>query len=146
MKNPLIPSLRLAVLAGVSFVPPARAAINIDYVSVGNPGNYGSFYGVVRYAYQIGKYEVTNAQYAAFLNAKGGANSYGIYNSKMSSYGIAQTGSSGSYTYSVTSGFENRPVVYVSWYDAAHGNRSLHAERQHRNNHRQSGCHGIYSQ
>jgi sulfatase modifying factor 1 len=119
MKHPLILSLWLAVFASVSFVPPARAAINIDYVSVGNPGNYGSLYGVVRYAYQIGKYEVTNAQYAAFLNAKGGSNSYGIYNSNMSSYGIAQRGSSGSYTYSVTSGFENRPVVYVSWYDAA---------------------------
>jgi len=119
MKHSLVSPLKLFVLAGIALITPALAVINIDYVSVGNPGNYGSLYGVVRYAYQIGKYEVTNAQYTAFLNAKGDSNSYGIYNSKMSSYGIAQIGSSGSYTYRVTSGFENRPVVYVSWYDAA---------------------------
>jgi len=108
MKQRINTALALAILAGVSLVTPASAAVNIDYVSVGNPGNYGSPYGVVRYAYQIGKYEVTNAQYAAFLNAKGASNSYGIYNSNMSSYGIAQTGSSGSYTYSVTSGIRQR--------------------------------------
>ena len=71
------------------------------------------------HAYNIGTYEVTNAQYVDFLNAKGASNTNGIYNSNMADYGIAQTGSSGSYTYSVTSGLENRPVVYVSWYDAA---------------------------
>jgi len=39
--------------------------------------------------------------------------SYSLYNENMSSYGIGRTGSSGSYTYSATSGFENKPVVYV---------------------------------
>jgi formylglycine-generating enzyme required for sulfatase activity len=76
-------------------------------------------YGAVAYAYQIGKYEVTNSQYAAFLNAKGASNSGAIYNSSMTSTGITQTGSSGNFSYSVTSGFENKPVVYVSWFDAA---------------------------
>jgi sulfatase modifying factor 1 len=37
----------------------------------------------------------------------------------MASYGITQTGSSGSFSYSVTGGFESKPVVYVSWFDAA---------------------------
>jgi formylglycine-generating enzyme required for sulfatase activity len=37
----------------------------------------------------------------------------------MSSYGITQSGSAGSYTYSVTTALANRPVVYVSWFDAA---------------------------
>lgn len=37
----------------------------------------------------------------------------------MTSTGITQSGSSGSYTYTVTSELANRPVVYVSWYDAA---------------------------
>jgi formylglycine-generating enzyme required for sulfatase activity len=37
----------------------------------------------------------------------------------MSGYGITQSGSSGSFTYSVTSGAENKPVVWVSWFDAA---------------------------
>jgi formylglycine-generating enzyme required for sulfatase activity len=121
MKNPLIPSLGLAVLANVLFVTPALAAVNIAWVPVGNAGNTADStgYGSVGYAYNIGKYEVTNAQYADFLNAMGSSNSYGIYNSSMASYGIAQTGSSGSYTYNVTGGLENRPVVFVSWYDAA---------------------------
>ena len=93
----------------------------MEWVNVGNPGNAADStgYGAVHYAYQIGKYEVTNAQYGAFLNAKGQSNTNAIYNSNMSSYGITQTGSSGNFTYSVTSALANRPVVYVTWFDAA---------------------------
>jgi formylglycine-generating enzyme required for sulfatase activity len=107
---------------------PATATVTIDYVSVGNPGNAADStgYGAVAYAYQIGKYEVTNAQYGAFLNAKGVSNSNGIYNSSMTSTGITQTGSSGNFSYSVTSGFENKPVVHVSWFDAARFTNWLH--------------------
>jgi formylglycine-generating enzyme required for sulfatase activity len=76
-------------------------------------------YGAVAYAYQIGKYEVTNAQYGAFLNAAAKTDNYALYNSNMSSLGISRSGSSGSYTYSVTTALANRPVVYVSWFDAA---------------------------
>ncbi|MEY4243206.1 MAG: hypothetical protein RLZZ245_791 [Verrucomicrobiota bacterium] len=61
---------------------PATATVTIDYISVGNPGNAADStgYGAVTYAYQIGKYEVTNAQYTAFLNAvdPDGANTNGI--------------------------------------------------------------------
>jgi hypothetical protein len=35
------------------------------------------------------------------------------------SYGITRSGSPGSYTYSVTGTLANRPVVFVSWFDAA---------------------------
>ena len=122
MKQRIISSLGLAVLAGVSLVTPAFAVVNIVYVPVGNANNAADSStgnGAVDHVYQIGQYEVTNAQYAGFLNAKGSSNSNGIYSSGMASYGITQSGSSGSYTYSVTSGFENRPVVYVSWFDAA---------------------------
>jgi formylglycine-generating enzyme required for sulfatase activity len=94
----------------------------MDWVTVGNAGNAAdplTGYGAVGYEYKIGKYEVTNAQYVAFLNAKGASNSGAIYNSSMTSTGITQTGSSGNFSYSVTSGFENKPVVYVSWFDAA---------------------------
>jgi len=108
-------------LAGISLVSPALAVVNMNWTSIGNVGNAADTigYGSVDHAYKIGTYEVTNAQYVDFLNAKGGSNSNGIYSSNMAGYGIAQTGSSGSYTYSVTSGLGNRPVVYVSWYDAA---------------------------
>jgi len=94
----------------------------MDYVTVGDPGNAAdplTGFGAVGYEYQIGKYEVTNAQYGTFLNAVAKTDSYGLYNSNMSSYGITQSGSSGSFTYSVTGGFENKPVVWVSWFDAA---------------------------
>jgi|694.fasta_scaffold87749_1 formylglycine-generating enzyme required for sulfatase activity len=107
--------------ATAALITSASASVTIDWVTVGHAGNAADTtgYGAVAYAYQIGKYEVTNAQYGAFLNAKGASNSGAIYNSSMSSTGITQTGSSGNFSYSVTSGFENKPVVYVSWFDAA---------------------------
>jgi formylglycine-generating enzyme required for sulfatase activity len=37
----------------------------------------------------------------------------------MSTYGITRNGTSDNYTYSVTTALANRPVVYVSWFDAA---------------------------
>jgi sulfatase modifying factor 1 len=101
---------------------PALAIISIDYVTVGNAGNagngsYGA--GAVDYEYKIARTEVTNAEYVQFLNTKGASNDYEIYNSAMADYGIRQNGSSGSFTYSVTGALANRPVVYVSWFDAA---------------------------
>ena len=50
------------------------------WTTVGNPGNaadqnYGpGQFGAVAEKYRIGKTEVTNVQYAAFLNAKAGTN------------------------------------------------------------------------
>ncbi len=114
-----IPLLACSFIANLTSI--ATAKIAMDFVNVGNPNNPADTtgYGAVDHYYRIGKYEVTNSQYAEFLNAKGQSNANEIYNSSMASYGITQSGSSGSYTYSVTSGFENKPVVYVSWFDAA---------------------------
>jgi formylglycine-generating enzyme required for sulfatase activity len=117
MKTPLFTCAIVAAL-----ITSASATVTMDWVNVGNPGNAAdplTGHGAVGYAYQIGKYEVTNAQYGAFLNAAAKTDSYGLYNSSMSSYGITQSGSSSSYTYSVTGALANCPVVYVSWYDAA---------------------------
>ena len=49
----------------------AAQAITVDMVAVGNAGNSPDTtgYGEVDYSYQIGKYEITAGQYAAFLNA-----------------------------------------------------------------------------
>ena len=89
MKIPKFPALSLAVLAGLTLITPAFAIVNIDYVTVGNAGNAADTtgYGAVAYAYKIGKYEVTNAQYTAFLNAvdPSGANANGIYSTSMGS-------------------------------------------------------------
>jgi len=40
--------------------------------------------------------------------------------------GIERTGSAGSYTYSVASSRENRPVNYVRWHDAVRFANWLH--------------------
>ena len=116
MKNPLISSVGLAVLAGISLVTPAFAVVSMSWTSIGNAGNaadttgYGAVgYGAVGYAYNIGTYEVTNAQYVDFLNFKGVSNAAGIYNATMgSNSNIVQNGSSGSYSYSVSS-------TYAKW-------------------------------
>jgi formylglycine-generating enzyme required for sulfatase activity len=99
----------------------------MDWVTIGNPGNTpdyqpnpdGDFYGDVAYVYRISKYEVTNAQYAEFLNAKAASDPLGLYNANMGSGfgGITQTGSSGGYAYSAIAGRESMPVNFVSFYD-----------------------------
>ena len=75
----------------------------------------------VDYTYKIGKYEVTNAQYAEFLNAVAATDTYGLYNLDMEPVyggGITRSGTSGSYTYSAIAGREDMPANYVSFYDA----------------------------
>jgi formylglycine-generating enzyme required for sulfatase activity len=101
--------------------------ITYQMVTVGDPGNAadantGSVYGSVNYSYQIGKYDVTIGQYAAFLNAVAATDTYSLYNPDMGTngniLGIQRGGSSGSYNYTVI-GSANRPITYVSWFDAA---------------------------
>src|SRR5439155_16248672 len=72
--------------------------------------------GAVAHKFRFGKYEVSNAQYAAFLNSVAATDTYSLYNPQSS--GIARSGSSGSYSYSTIAGQANLPVNYVSWYDA----------------------------
>ena len=103
----------------------AIASIAIDTVTVGNAFNDADVtgYGSVGYDYDIGKYEVTASQYTAFLNAVAAVDTYGLYNSGMwttlQGCKIQQSGSLGSYTYSVASDYADRPVNFVSWGDAA---------------------------
>ena len=118
----------------------AASAVIMETVPVGNAGNLPdpevmstdgtTGYGSVRYAYGIGKYEVTAGQYAEFLNAVAVTDAYGLYNSSMwsSTWGckIEQSGAPGSYSYSVAPDRGNRPVNYVSWGDAARFANWLH--------------------
>jgi formylglycine-generating enzyme required for sulfatase activity len=129
MKHTFTSTFGLAILAGISLVSPAFAVVSMSWTSIGNVNNAAdpsTGYGSVDHAYNIGTYEVTNAQYVDFLNAKGASNTNGIYNGTMGhtggtyNYGnINQSGSSGSYTYSVSSTYANQPVVGVTWFDAA---------------------------
>jgi len=118
----------LAALVLVALSAGAARAVTIDMVTVGNPGNANDTtgYGAVADSYQIGKYGVTIQQYTDFLNAAAKSDPYSLYNSSMATdlniAGIQRSGDSGSHTYSVINngGFSgNRPVTYVSWFDAA---------------------------
>ena len=108
---------------------------SLQFVTVGNPGNAadpatGSLYGTVGYTYNIGKYDVTVGQYCQFLDAVAATDTYGLYtlnmNGGMPTVAITQTGSPGSYSYSVTGGHNgtnsagvNFPIWDVSWGNAA---------------------------
>ena len=93
-------------------------------VQVGDPGNTAdtSSFGAVAYAYLIGKFEVTNTAYTAFLNAVAATDSNALYDTRMGSHaqgGITRSGSSGNYTYAIKTGMESKPVAFINWFDAA---------------------------
>jgi sulfatase modifying factor 1 len=123
----------LTVLLFLTLTMPAHAVVEIEWVTVGDPGNacdpqtQGCF-GSVADAYQISKFEITNDQYAEFLNAVASTDTNGLYNTRMSEpgNGIMRSGSSGSFSYSVIAGRENRPVNYVSFYDSLRFANWLH--------------------
>jgi formylglycine-generating enzyme required for sulfatase activity len=98
--------------------------------SIGNAANPTTGLGRVTENFKISAYETTIAQYADFLNGSyaGKQGLYGVYNTNIGAtnnlnppdgVGITQTGSAGSYTYSVRTGFADRPVNNVSWFSAA---------------------------
>jgi formylglycine-generating enzyme required for sulfatase activity len=125
-------------------------AVTIETVLVGDADNSddvhvdgygGGPYGGVDHNYRIGKTEVTNAQYIVFLNAVADADPNGLFNSSMESDlggGIVRMGSPGNYEYSVRSNapgkglagtdytYANKPVTFVSWYDAIRFANWLH--------------------
>jgi sulfatase modifying factor 1 len=135
MKLKLLVALLVLALApcAVAFAT-ITTAITFETVPVGDVGNpndpaTGNFYGGVSTAYNIGKYEVTVAQYTAFLNAVAATDTYNLYNTNMASNaniaGISRSGSPGSYTYSPI-GSVNHPITNVSWGDAARFTNWLH--------------------
>jgi formylglycine-generating enzyme len=114
----------LAVFIVAFSVIPAQAdTISIATVPVGDAGNLAdtTSFGAVGYNYQMGKCDVTNDQYAAFLTAKAASSDpYGLWNGSMQSDangGINRAGS-GPFTYTVKPNQGSQPVVDVSWYDA----------------------------
>ena len=119
-------SLWLAALACLPLGSIAHAGI-IEWVTVGDPGNTADTdpagYGAVAASFQIMKYEFTNQLYTEFLTSVAAtSDTYSLYNASMGSDprgGITQSGSSGSYTYSAKTDMGDKPVNYVSWFDAA---------------------------
>lgn len=145
-------SLFLAAVLLSCMLGPVGADVVIDTVVVGDPGNsavisgkysesvfgwgIARMCGAVSYTYNIGKYEVTAGQYTAFLNAVAKTDTHGLYNEYMwddtavnpENFGcrIQRTGESGGYVYSVASDWANRPVNYVSYWDACRFANWLH--------------------
>jgi formylglycine-generating enzyme len=126
--------MTMVAAALVGLLAAAAQAVTIDLVPVGNPGNGNNTtgFGGVAYSYQIGKYEITNAQWREFLTAKASASDpYGLYNPDMAGTygGIDRTWSVDHYVYTPKGGdanWDNRPVNYVSFWDAARFCNWLH--------------------
>ncbi len=104
-------------------------ALSMDWVAVGDPGNAcdtqaSGCFGAVTTPYQIGRYEVTNAQYAEFLNAVDptGADALALYNPGMGSSehgGIERvSGNADGSKYVLKTSMDAKPVNFVSWFDA----------------------------
>lgn len=122
-------ALFFATLAAAcpSFAGPLVKIDTVRVADAGNPNDPSTGYGGVSYEFSIGKFEVSLAQYAAFLNAVATSTSapshiQALYNASMEGdsniAGIRRTTVNGAYTYEVL-GTGTRPVTYVSWFDAA---------------------------
>jgi sulfatase modifying factor 1 len=109
----------------------AQPLVTIETVTVGDAGNAADTtgYGAVTNVFAIGKYEVTIGQYNTFLNSVASVTSdsyiVDLWNGSMATdlniAGISRSGSGilgDPYSYSVI-GTGNRPITYVSWFDAA---------------------------
>ena len=110
----------------ISIVSSAHA-VTIDWVTVGDPGNVAdtTTYGTVADPFQIMKFEWTNAQYVDFLNAvdPDGTNPNAVYNTNMGTNargGISfDTNAISGSKYAARANMGDKPVNYVSWWDAA---------------------------
>jgi formylglycine-generating enzyme required for sulfatase activity len=127
----------LPLVAALGWAP-AASAVTIDWTPVGDPGNAcetqfsDGCFGAVGYRYNIGTYEVTNAQYAEFLNAvaaAGQSDPNALYNAAdmgSGSGGITRTAVGPDYHYAAIPSREDMPVDYVSFYDALRFANWLH--------------------
>lgn len=102
--------------------------LTYEMVNIGDVGNAADTNGngSVNYAYRMGRTEVTIGQWVSFLNAVAASDPYELYSLPMGtdliSAGISRTGVSGSFRYAALNNdgdSSNRPVTYVSWWDAA---------------------------
>ena len=124
----LLRSLCITVVVFLGYTTTAWADVfnlsegltSLDFVTVDDAGNAADTTGLgaVNYNYQIGKCDVTAAQYVEFLNSVATTDTYGLYTSSMASAAdcnIQRSGESGNYTYSVAADSANRPVNFISF-------------------------------
>lgn len=136
----------LTLLLLPALLPSGEARADaISWVTVGGAGNLAdsdpetarcggasdAACGAVGHVYAVSRFEVTNAQYAGFLNAVAvGSDPNGLWSPSMGAVagfgGIARTGAAGAWSYAAKPGLESRPVVYVSFWDAVRFANWLH--------------------
>ena len=103
----------------------ASADITFEWVHVVDEGNAADStgFGAVPYRYRIAKYEVTNDQYARFLDAVADSDPNQLWNPNME---IDRFGSDGSYIYGPPFADGDRPVHHVSFLNAMRFANWLH--------------------
>jgi formylglycine-generating enzyme required for sulfatase activity len=129
-------SIKSTDVDSITFYNPSISPINITTVTIpagtftmGSPLDEAernineAQFSVTLSAFRMSKYEITNAQYAAFLNAKSigsdGKYAAGAYPTKVLIYNNIHWGviySDGQWV--PVSGYENNPVTRVTWYGA----------------------------
>ena len=130
----------LVSIAAASMVSAVQAGVvNLgsfsgEFVTVGDPGNTADStgYGAVSKMFDIMKFEFTNQQYVQFLNSVDatGNKTNGIYDELMGTDtrgGISfNSGAAAGSKYAVRLNMGNKPVNFVSWFDAARVSNWLH--------------------
>ena len=130
----LILSLLVVISYGVSEVVPDpktnsqdSASLTIAFVPVGDVGNSSdviTHLGAVALEYQIGKYEITVAEWSFFLNAVATKEDpHGLYDERMSLDSMAPSierslRDDGTYHYTPIPGKECYPITYVGYFNA----------------------------
>lgn len=117
--NPILSNIQMVnIPAGTFTMGSPEGEVNQEYDE--------SQYQVTLTAFRMSKYEITNAQYAAFLNAKSvgsdGKCEAGTYPTQeliYESYGDYDWGLHyNSNKWEPVAGYENHPVIHVTWYGA----------------------------
>lgn len=114
--------------------------IDIDFVTVGDPGNKSILkkkgemrcrIGSVDQVYKIGRSKVTVEQYCAFLNAVAVTHdSYQLYHEEMSDLIKRTVSEDGTYAYILKNDqVANKPIVNLSWLNAARFCNWLHHDQ-----------------
>ena len=94
----------------------------------GNPANTDG-YGAVADPYWMGSFEVTNQQYSDFLNAVAGTDPNNLYDLRMGNDargGITRFGNTGDYTYAPRDKMADKPVNFVTFWNACRYCNWLH--------------------
>jgi len=125
----------IVLVSMVVALSPAHA-VTIDWVTVGDPGNAADTapagYGAVAESFRIMKYEWTNSHYVEFLNAvdPNGTNPNSIYAASMGSNALGgisyASGNAAGSKYAAKTNMGDKPVILVSWFDAARVANWLH--------------------